>query len=129
MTLREIFEAFWTITEVDVTARDADGRFIHKWIYGPNIHVSMFRRHEVEDGKLTIVDGKINTHGDPARGGTETGWGVKTKLFPADMLDAPIRYMNVACYQGEQHALRVDVEMHQMTVMALVPGEKKEVAG
>jgi len=37
--------------------------------------------------------------------------------------------MSVACYQGEQHALRVDVEMHQMTVMALVPGEKKEVAG
>ena len=125
MTLREIFEAFWTITEVDVTARDANGRFIHKWIYGPNIHVSMFQRHEVEDGKLTIVDGKINAHGDPARGGTETGWGVKEKLFPADMLDAPIRFMSVGCHHNGEHTLRVDVTMHPMTVMALVP-ERKE---
>ena len=129
MTLREIFEAFWTITEVDVTARDANGRFIHKWIYGPNIHVSMFKRHEVEDGKLTIVDCKINAHGDPARGGIETGWGVKEKLFPKDMLDAPIRHMSAGCYRDGQHTLRVDLEMHQMTAMALVPGDKKEVTG
>lgn len=123
MTLRDLFEVFWTITEANITARDADGKFLHKWIFGDKILVSRYMDYDIDQGKLTIVKEKINHHGDPARGGSEMGWGVKTKLFQNDILDAPITHMTTASRGTGAHDLYADVEMQPLTVMALLPKE------
>lgn len=120
MTLRDLFDVFWTVTEVSITARKDDGEFLHQWIYGENINETLHMYHDRMAGKLTLVDGKINAHGDPTRGGSEIGWGVKTKLFPKDLLDAPITHMGVRSYQSGTNSVSVDVTMHPLTVAALV---------
>lgn len=120
MTLRDLFEVFWTITEATITARDADGKFLHKWIFGDDILKSRFMDADIDAGKLTIVNEKINHHGEPSRGGAEIGWGVKTKLFPNDILDAPITHMTPTSY-GNHHGILADIEMQPLTIMALLP--------
>lgn len=125
MTLRELFNVFWTIVEVKITARKDDGEFLHEWIYGDNISESIHMYHQRMDGNLTIVDRKINAHGDPARGGAEIGWGVKEKLFPKDLLDAPITHMGAASSAHGTSKVSVDVTMHPLTVAALVPKEQE----
>ena len=86
MTLRELFEVMWAITELHITARDPGSKYLHRWIYGPDAQQkeTIHQYHERMEGKLTIVDGRINAHGESTRGGSEIGWGVKEKLFPAE---------------------------------------------
>ena len=124
MTLRELFEVFWSITEVSVTAREPGSmQFIHKWEYSEGItdRETIHQYHDRMDGKLTLVDVKINAHGDPARGGSEIGWGVKEKLFPKEMLDAPITHMNVHSRHSGTSSVSVDIELARLTAMTLIP--------
>lgn len=101
-------------------------KFIHRWIYGENIHESDHMYHDRKDGLLSIIEQKINHHGDDARGGTEMGWGVKEKIFPKDILDAPITHMSaVNAYEGG-HTIYVDIEMHEMTVAAILEQEEED---
>lgn len=127
MTLKDLFETFWTITEVRITAREPEtGIFIHEWIYGPAIGVSTYMRYDIADGKLTVVDGKINAHGDQTRGGSEIGWGVKEKLFPKKLIEAPITHMSATNKWHGGHSIAVDVEMSKLEALALVPEENSE---
>lgn len=129
MTLRELFEVFWTITEVSVTAREPETQqFIHRWEYGEGItdRESIHQYHDRKAGKLTLVDVKVNAHGDQARGGSEIGWGVKAKHFPTAMLDAPITHMNVSNKHSGTSHVSVDIEMARLTAMTLIPEEKNE---
>lgn len=119
MTLREIFEAFWTITELTITARSPEGMFLHEWIYGPEVYETLKMKHDQAEGKLTICRQKINAHGDPTRGGSEIGWGAKKKLFPEEILDASVMVMSAHSIQSGHH-LSVDIEMQPLTVMTLV---------
>lgn len=124
MTLREVFEVYWDIIEIDITARDHDLRLKHRWIYGPDIRESIHQWHDREAGILTIVDEKINAHGDPKRGGPEMGWGVKENLFPDQILDAKItHFMPSTASKGDK--LYVDIELDQITVEIL----KKTIKG
>lgn len=128
MTLRELFEVFWTITELEITARDPNTKYLHRWIYGPEAlkTETIHQYHDRMAGKLTIVEAKLNAHGDPARGGAEIGWGVKEKLLPKELIDAPITHMGVIGHHSGEHTVYVDVEMQELTAMAIVPKEKKE---
>ncbi len=121
ITLREIAEVFWTITEVRITARQpGTGRFLHEWVFGKDVLVSVHMRYAMEDGKLTIVDKKINAHGDATRGGSEIGWGLKTNLIQKELLDAPITRMTVSQWGGGRgHGISVDVELKELTVETL----------
>lgn len=118
MTLREVFEVYWDITEIHITARDHDLRLEHQWIYGPDVHESIHMWHDRKDGKLTIVDAKINAHGDSTRGGSEMGWGVKEKLFPDQILDARITHF-VPSTRSKGDDLYVDIELDPVTVEIL----------
>lgn len=124
MTLRDLFDVFWTITELSVTAREPDGLFIHRWEWGEHAldKETLFQYHERKEGKLTLYNAKINAHGDPTRNGAEIGWGVKEKMFRKEMLDAPIRHMSVTS-RGGTHSLTVDIEMARLTAMTMVPEE------
>lgn len=123
ITLREIFKVFWTITRAEITVRQPDLRFVHKWIYGENINESSHMYYDRISGRLSIIDRKINHHGDDGRGGCETGWGVKEKMFPKDILDAPITHMSVINHHSGEHTLYVDIEMHELTAMSLIQEE------
>lgn len=122
ITLRELFEVFWTITRVEVTARKHDMNYIHRWIYGEDINISSHMLYDCKDGLLSIIDKKINYHGDDGRGGPEMGWGVKEKLFPKELLDARITHMSVVNHHSGEHTLYVDIVMHELTAMSLIEG-------
>lgn len=119
MTLRDLFDAAWDITELDITAREPEGmKFIHRWKYGDHTTETLHMYHERQAGRLSIVEGRINHHGEASRGGAEMGWGVKTKLFPAEILDAPVLHLSMyPLSQGRGTHCMVDVEMQKVTAL------------
>ena len=125
MTLRDLFEVLWTITEAEITARDQNTAFMHRWVYGPNViqEESIHQYHERMEGKRTAVEVKINAHGDETRGGSEIGWGVKEKLFPKELIDAPVTHLGVMNHHSGEHKIWADVEMSELTAMTLIPKE------
>lgn len=125
MTLKEIFDVFFTITEASITARDADGRLLHRWIFGKDIFIGTGMQEDLNKGILTIVDTSINIYGDERKSGWCDAWAVKEKVFPKKLLDAPITFMsacNTKWYSSEAHRIRVDVEMQPLEVEVLVRG-------
>ena len=126
MTLRDVFEVYLEICEIDITARAHDLRFEHEWIYGPDVRESRHMWYDRRDGKLTIVDEKINAHGDHKKSGPEMGWGVKTELFPVQILDAKItRFLPSPGLSDPKQKLYVDIELDPITVEIL----KKTIKG
>lgn len=130
MTLNDLFEVCWNITRAEITARDKNLQFIHKWIFGQSIDVSMYMRHDVENGKLTIVDTKLNAHGDTNRSGyTEIGWGVKEKVIPKELRESPVIVLQFSNgMRHEEDCIYADVELHPMSAEVLMRRyEKKDM--
>lgn len=127
ITLRDLTNVMYTITHIDITARGPDGKYLHRWMYGPDIKETRHMYHDRLDGKLTIVDCKLNAHGDSGRGGSEIGWGVKTKLIPGVLLDAPIIVLHVLpTFSSKDTDVRVDVAVHPLEVACLMVEPLKE---
>lgn len=128
MTLRDLFGVMWTITEVEITARAPDLHFLHKWVYGPEAlqKETSHMFYDRLEGKLTIVETKINAHGDPTRNGSETGWGVKEKIFPAALIDAPVTHLGVMGVRAGKYRVYADIELPELTAMTLIPQEEKK---
>lgn len=116
--LRDLLDAFWTITEISLTARDPDGKFLHEWVFGEDIRLTRHMEYEQDRGRLTFRNVKVNHHGERTRNGPEIGWGVNMKIFPPGVLEAPVRHMSAhSSSMGlEGHSLIVDVEMQEYTV-------------
>ena len=94
ITLRELFKVMWDITELNVTARDPDDEhFLHEWKYGKDIHETIHMYHDRQAGRLSIVKKDINHHGKPKGNSFEMGWGVREKVFPAQLIDAEITHL------------------------------------
>ena len=127
MTLNDIFAVTWDITELSITARDADGRFLHEWLYAPGEILSMHQRHDIEDGKLTYIDRPINAHGKNTRGGSEMAWGVDKKRIHKELREAPITVMSMYMMsQGRGTSCRVDVTMHSLTAEAVAGRDRND---
>ena len=122
ITIREVSRVTWDITELTIIGRNPQSsRYLHEWIIGDKLHISMYQWHDIRDGKLTAIEQKINAHGDRTRGGfTEMAWGLKEKTVPPELLDAPITHMCMTS-RGSWNGvhLRVDVEINQLTVECL----------
>ena len=131
MTLKDLVETFWTITELNVTAREPDGTFIHEWLYGEDINETIHMYHERVAGRLSIIKDRINAHGKATRGGSEMGWGLEEKKFPKEMLAAPITHMSASTKWGSGgHRCSIDIEMQLLTALTIIPkgeGEQNEV--
>lgn len=120
INFKEVFDVTWDITCADITARNENGRFIHEFIFTDQYYrVSSRQWYAIKSGELTIVLGKINAHGDPARGGTETGWGYKERSIPKELMEAPITVMSMRERCGGGTQIRMDVECNEMTVEIL----------
>lgn len=117
ITLREIFEVTPTTTRVNVTAREEDLRFIHKWIIGEKApHITMYLRHDILNGKLSDIALKINVHHDvDRRGMSKTGWGLRDQTIPKELLDAEITRLSMRCADGVSYEVNVDIILQKLT--------------
>ena len=121
MTLTDLFDVMWDITMVNITARDADMKFLHEWIYGDEIHTSVHMDYEQEQGRLTIENVKINSHGDRKKNGTsEIGYSVKADLIPELLRNAPITHLMVMHFGMERCEAVADVELSALEVEVLL---------
>ena len=132
ITLRELFQVTWSITKINIRAYTPDGvrtkdgmSFIHEWIYGDNINESVHQRHDREDGKLSIIEGRINHHGESTRGGAEIAWGVKEKIFPKGLIDAPITHLIMNSRYGAHSGceIYVNIELPELEAISMIPEE------
>lgn len=127
MTLDEIFEVTWDITELQITARDEKGLFLHEWIYAYGREMSMNQRYDIKDGKLTYIDRKINCHGEATRRGPEMAWGVDKKRIHKELREALITVMSMYMMsQGRGTSCRVDVTMHSLTAEAVAGRDRND---
>lgn len=121
INLQEVFDVTWDITCAVITARREDLRFIHEFIFvDPSYNVSHRQWYDIQSGKLTIVLGRINCHGEPVRGVPEIAWGYKKNSIPKELMEAPITVMSMIdrC-GGKGKQIRIDVECNEMTVEIL----------
>lgn len=128
ITLRELFKVTWDITELTITARAPNMRFLHERWYAPDAErrETTHQMYDRLDGKLTVRNIKINAHGDNARNGPEMGWGVKEELLPKLLIDAPVTHLRMtsafASTGGGVH-VRVDVELKELQAQVLIQEE------
>lgn len=124
ITLKDLFEVTWTVTELIVTARDETGVFRHKFYFSPGAPETMPQgvRSDTEDGKTTYIWSRINEHGKPTRSGSEMGWGVNIKKIPKEILNAEIMHLSMSgqwthIYR-DGNRVNVDVVMHDLEIAA-----------
>lgn len=127
ITLNELFNVTWDITELDITARRPDGHLLHEWIFGENVVETIHMYHRRLEGELTIRQVKINHHGeDNGRGTSEMGWGVKEELIPKELREAPITHLIMSNRSHGETRVSCDVEMQELTCAALVSMEEND---
>ena len=120
LTLLELFDLTWDIAELDITARDPELKFLHEWIFGEHVRESTGMYHRRMAGDLTLNQTKIQMHGNPTRGGSETGWGVNEKLLPKGLIEAPVTHLAMRPMpQNKGTFVRVDVELSELTAMTI----------
>lgn len=128
MTIRDLCEVTWNITEFDITAREPETLFyIHEFIIGENLSIGPRTRWDIQEGKATAKECKLNEHGKPRRGGSEMGWGVDTKQVPPELLDATVTSLKLSS-RGRRDGVTayVDVELNALTAACLANRMKTE---
>ena len=118
-TLKDLSEAMWSITQVDIRVYTEEPKLFHKWMFGPDIYETYSMFHERIEGTLTIVDKKINYYGDSGSRGPETGWGLKTKEIPELLLNAPIRHLGLLWSHSGEYHVSIDVTLPDFQIEIL----------
>ena len=130
VTLRDLLPLMWTITKLDVIVRNM-GALVQEYIISEDAteKLSVHQRLRMDDGQLTAIDIKVNSHGDPTRSGAEMGWGVEeNRIQPKGILDMTVTSMQqMPCYGGDGTYLIVNLEQgeHQIE-MELEPATQKK---
>lgn len=122
MTLAEVFNVYWNITEATITARDSNLQYLHRWEYGKGIVISNTMTRDIDKNRLTIIDTDINYNGRVLRNNIISGWAVDQKKFIPELLEAPIEYMRITNYNKGDH-LNVDITLDLLTVWRLTNHE------
>ena len=121
--LGDLLDIIWSVTELHVNAYD-NYRLQHEWIIGEHVEETTYQWRDRQRGILSIMDRKINRHGDQIRknGLCESGWGVNKKNIPQAILDAEVTHMNLfdSWYPDKNgKMLSVSVNMDALTVQTL----------
>ena len=121
--LGDLLDIIWRVTELDVRAYD-NNRLQHEWIFGEQVDETVHQWYSRTKGELSIIDRKINLHGDQIRknGLWETGWGPNKKNIPQEILDAEVTHMLLFDSWYPDHdgkKLSVSVNMDALTVQTL----------
>ena len=124
ITLNELFEVTWNITELDVMARDPGGHLLHEWIFGQDVVETIHMYHRRIAGELTIRQEKINHHGeDTGRGTSEIGWGVKEQMIPKELRESPITHLIMSNRRSGETKVYCDAEMQELTCEMIISRE------
>ncbi len=121
--LGDLLDIIWRVTELDVRAY-YNNRLQHEWIIGEHVKETVHQWYSRTKGELSIIDWKINSHGDLIRknGLWETGWGVNKNNIPPAILDAEVTHMLLFDSWYPDHdgkKLSVSVNMDALTVQTL----------
>lgn len=118
MTIKDISEVTWTITRMDITARDENTQYLHRWIIGepePYIKPGSQMFWGVQRGEITVVARSINGHNERKKNGQpEMGWGLDESSIPEELLNARITRLGMRCRDGITYEVSVDVELSQI---------------
>lgn len=122
ITIRNIADVTWTITRLDITARDEESRYLHRWIIGENAphvgHGKLF--WDIATGKVSDIKKKINVHNNQKKNGQpEIGWGIDDTSIPAELLDAEITKLGMRSRDGIEYEVTVDVLLPLLMVEIL----------
>lgn len=116
--LGELLDILHDVTELKIFAYD-EYKLQHKWIFGEGIKESIYEWYDRKNGMMSIIDRKINVHGNPKKNGTgESGWDVDKTDIPQAILDAPVWHILLSERGGRSpggRRLFVYVEMPAMT--------------
>jgi len=125
MTLKDLFDVMWDITEAGITCRN-DSKYIHKFIFGPETPWGSGLLYDIKSGRVTAVIGPINAHGiAKGRNNPEIGWGYLEKSIPKELMEAPVVHLLVSSMpKGNGHRVSIDVEIQPLTVEVLKKGLK-----
>jgi hypothetical protein len=119
MTIRDLAEVTWTITRLDITARDMAGAYLHRWIIGEK---EPFVGHgkllwDIAAGRASDIAKKINVHNNKkGNGQPEMGWGLDLESIPAELLDAEITRLGMRCRDGIEYEVYVDISLPDLAV-------------
>lgn len=119
ITLRDIFDVAWTITRVEITARDPNLRLLHIFWIGEQCDRDHLPRGCVrswEQGEMTLSDRSINVHGDAKGKLPEMGWGYKNKSIPEELMDAEVTRLSMNSRNGISCVVSIDVTLQPLTV-------------
>lgn len=100
-TLKEILELTWTVTELDVTVREPNGKLIKQYKIGDGCNeenATIHEKHRINQGELELIDRKINYFGDKGRNGD--GWGSKFNEIPKELLDLKVTHFRQSSRYG-----------------------------
>lgn len=112
MTIRDIAKVTWTVTRLDITAREEDNRYLRRWIIGEEApfigHGGLFL--DIAKGEVSDIEKKINVHNNrKANGQPEIGWGLDDTALPAELLNAEITRLGMRCRNGIEYEVDVDL--------------------
>lgn len=122
ITLEELFDVTWDFTEAHIDAREEGTRLLHMFIFAERYRPSIHQWHDIKDGKLSVILGKINVHGDTVRGGqSEMAWGYKKKSIPDQLMKARVTHLSMTngWNVNDGRVIYIDVELDKMTVEVL----------
>lgn len=118
----DLFDVTPTITRMDITARAEDSHYLHRWIVGESVAYETLPfklKLDVEHGRATDINAKINVHGDTVRNLPEMEWGYKKGSIPDEILDATVTNLSMRCKNGITYDVDVDIELSQLTAEAI----------
>jgi hypothetical protein len=122
MTLRDLFNTMWDITVVKIDAREDGTRLIHQFIFSQFYHPGLTERHDIEAGKITVVLGRINHHGEPTRNGSEMAWGWVKGSIPDYFMDAEIvHFLPMSNYSEGGHTVYISINTSPEAVELIRP--------
>lgn len=132
MTIQDIAKVTWTITTLDITARDESGQYLHRWIIGEGAapdNQPVRTKWDWRAGRISLFPRKINAHNDEkSNGQPDMGWGLKNEAIPGTLLNAEITRLSMRCSDGITYRVTVDVIISSLEVEMLKAEEKNECA-
>ena len=116
--LGDLLDVIGDVTKLEVLAYN-EYKLQHRWIFGENISETIHQWHDRKNGLLSIIDRKINVHGDVKRNGTgEMGWGPNKSCIPQAMLDAEVWHMLLSSRTGRNDGQELTVQVHMSLMVA-----------
>lgn len=91
--LKDLLKVLFDVTKIQLLAYD-NYKLQHTFIFGTDIDETIHQYRNRQLGKLSIIDEKINVHGDVKKSGVaEIGFNVKLDAIPDEILNAEVTHI------------------------------------